>query len=348
MNRSIKCVGGALGLVFLVTILISCAGQIRPSTPPTFVLAYTNLNTVRTAESPDGVAWRNGMAHAGADTEHGPAIAHDGNLTWLLMWGNRGGLDFKVGTGGVPLSGGGGVIWEQRVNRGALPVQVVGSPAIAHGNNRWVVAFRTAGDRIFVVRSLANSATNWEAARQVEFASPSGPRPAITDRDPALAFGENRFVLLFRRPALGDVAAAPSADGLIWDLPVAIGPQVARAPTLTFQTGRFYAARSGTDGEVIIHKSTDGRTWFQIGHGGRFRDKLEDGLGLSFGICKMLVTHGESGTIRLWTGTPPQPPHSCSDPGLLTFAPAGAPGDLIQALGAQGRTAVAFGETRAP
>lgn len=142
-----------------ISILSGCAsGPIaRPTTPPTFVMAWTldgPPGQVWTVESNDGIIWRNAgpqnLQGNLSESSAGPAIAHDGNLAWMLMWPNPRGLDYKIGTGGVALSGQGGVVWEPQPHQGRLPFTAIGgrpagSPALTFGQGRWVAAFRTAG-----------------------------------------------------------------------------------------------------------------------------------------------------------------------------------------------------------
>lgn len=201
---------------------------VRPTTPPTFVMAWTldgPSGQVWTVESNDGIIWRNSAPQnlqgnlSGSNS--GPAIAHDRNIAWMLMWPNPRGLDYKIGTGGVALSGQGGVVWEPQPHQGLLPFTAIGgspagSPALTFGHGRWVVAFRTSGtgDKIRVVRSQQNSATTWELARDMEVQTPSGLRSVVSQHDPAIAFGQGSFVLIHRGPT--NFIASTSPDGISW------------------------------------------------------------------------------------------------------------------------------------
>jgi hypothetical protein len=280
--------------MILMILLTNCGRFGRPTTPPTFVWAWRAGSRVWTAESSDGIIWRNERSHQGSETNGGPAIAHDGNLFWMLLWANPRGLDYTVGIGGLQLSGAGGVSWQSQVVSGKLPAQAAW-PSLAYGNSRWVTVFHSTNDRLQVVRSMPNSATEWEAVADVLHPSPGGPRPATSPRGPALAFGNNTFVLL--RYNGGTVIASTSPDGLVWTERGSIGLSTERDPALAFSEGYFY----GTTYKVInpsgvprpalveIHKSADGVNWTKIGEGGHLQDSDFLGVGLSYGLCKMGV-----------------------------------------------------------
>src|SRR5262245_978017 len=87
-----------------------------PSAPATLVLAWVGTGgQVKTLESTDGQQWHRSSVDPQATTTTGtvgPAIAHDGSLTWMLMWVNGPELQYKIGIGG--LAGTTGINWEQR------------------------------------------------------------------------------------------------------------------------------------------------------------------------------------------------------------------------------------------
>lgn len=378
--------GRFLSPVFLTLTVLAlftgCAGGPRPTptTPPTFVMAWTSDGAppgqVWTTESNDGIVWRNpttqNLQGNASESNAGPALAHDGNISWMLMWPNPRGLDYKTGLGGVALSGAGGVVWEQQPIQGRLPVQVTGSPTLAFGVNRWLTVFRSTGNRLRAVRSQQNSSAAWEAARDVEFQGPAGPLPAISQRDPALAFGAGTFVLV-RRTATGFFAST-SPDGIAWTDRGRIA-QITNAeasdPVVTFANGNFFAAlrkalpipptwSTTPPATAEVYKSPDGIAWTRIADKAGYFPVGEDiGPGFSFGdfgnnVCRAILTSravqvfpagiGPARGIQSWTGTPP-PPHTCNDPALVLFSPDEAAGVEVTNRGTASRTVIVFGRT---
>ena len=365
-----------------LSLLPGCAGGARPSTPSTFVAAWTvSGGQVRTIESNDGIVWRNyasqNLQGNASESDAGPALAHDGGLNWMLMWPNPRGLDYKTGIGGVPLSGQGGVTWEPQPIQGRLPFTAlggrpVGSPALAHGNDRWVVAFRTAGtgNRLRLVRSQPGSATAWEPARDMEVAMPGGVRNVSTQRNPALAFGQGTFVLVHRGQS--DYIASTSPDGIAWTDrgPIArIADAEDSDPAISFANGSFYVALrkilrdprwfGSPPATAEIHRSADGITWTRIADQAGYFALGEFGPGFAFGdfgnnVCKAVLISqavavfpnsvGFDRGIQSWSGVPPAP-HTCMNPSLLLFSPSEAAGEAVAADIPMGRTALAFGRT---
>jgi hypothetical protein len=340
-----------------ILLLMFVGSACRPSTPPTFVLAWRDANTqVRTRESRDAMPqWFNGVSHVNANTGVGPAVAHDGGLTFMLMWATSGGfLHYKVGVGGVPAPPAlpnTGATWEsevttidQRLPAGGGAYQVAGSPALAFGNSRWVVVFRTAANGLQVIRSQPNSAASWETVATV-----AGPG-TVNGRDPALAFGNNKFVLLFQE-STAMVVATTSADGLTWSLPTDVLATPSRDPGLTFSNNAFFAVLSKEVGgptvtthRFTVHKSTDGVTWSsQIGEGGNWDMNVTEGPGVAYGTCQMVIVFrrtAASQDISSWIGTPPQT--ECDSPNSLNFG-----GEQVTNVStATLRPGLAFGETR--
>lgn len=374
--------------VAVTSFLSGCAGGPRPETPPTFVLAWTAdvpQGQVWTVESNDGIVWRNATAQNlqgnSSESNAGPAIAHDGNLSWMLMWPNPRGFDYKIGTGGIALSGRGGVVWESQPQQGRLPFTALGgrpegSPALAFGQGRWVAAFRmmATGGAISVVRSAQNSATRWEAPRPVEVRVASGIRNVSSARDPALAFGGGTFVMVHR--GANGFTASTSPDGVAWTDRGTIA-QIPEAevsdPALSFSDGNFFVALRKrltvpppagggyTPSAAEIYKSPDGVTWTRIAEQAGYFSPIgkEFGPAFSFGnfgnnVCKAILVDrgvevfpasiGPARGIQSWVGTPP-PPHSCSDPSLLQFLPAASAGTEVIDRSPVYRPSLFFGRT---
>lgn len=369
-------------------LLAACGGgpAVRPATPPTFVAAWTlqgPAGQVWTAESNDGIVWQNARAQNlqgnQSEANAGPAIAHDGNLGWMLMWPNRRGLDYKTGAGGLALSGRGGVVWEAQPQQGRLPFPVlgnrpVGSPALAYAQGRWIVAFRVAGtgDRLRIVRSEQNSARQWEAPFDVTVSTPAGIGNISSAHNPALAYGQGTLVLVHR--GQGGFSATTSTDGLSWTSrgQIALIPEAEMSdPAVSYSGGNFYVAlrkrlpippgwgAGYNPSAAEIYKSADGAAWTRIADKAGYFSPIgkEFGPGFSFGnfgnnVCRAILIDravqlfpasiGPARGIQQWTGTVP-PPHTCADPGLLQFAPLDAAGAVLNSQGAAYRTAIAFG-----
>lgn len=383
----------ALLALIAATLLPGCAGGpgSRPVTPPTFVAAWTQdgpAGQLWTLESNDGIIWRNPTAQNlqgnQSESNSGPAIAHDRKLSWMLMWPNPRGLDYKNGVGGLALSGRGGVVWEAQPQQGRLPFTALGerplgSPALAFTRDRWVAVFRVAnsGGKIRIVRSLPNSASAWEPARDIEVQSPNGLRSVSSTNDPALAYGQGTLVLIHRGPS--SFIASTSTDGVSWTDRGSVG-QVPDAevsdPTITFSGTNFFVglrkrlpvppgwAGGAPPSAVEIYKSQDALSWTKIADRAGYFSPIgrEYGPALTFGdlggnVCKaMLIDRavqlfptsiGPARGLQAWTGTPP-PPHTCADPGLLQFSPSDAAGTVLSNQGMAYRAAISFGATTVP
>lgn len=329
-------------LIGLAVWIFSCRGmggtQVQPASPPTFVIAWAESNgNLHTMESNDGIQWRNQTTHARSNTHFTPALAHDGVVTWLMMWkAGPAGLYYKTGVGGVPLNGGGGITWEQQPITGNLPVSISGSPALAYGDSRWVAAYRTPGGRIQIIRSDTGNLDNWSPPVDVVYPAVGGARPVTTSKDPALAYGNGRFVLA--RYYSGITVSVSLDGGQTWAEPASpmVGHGVAKSPVLFFSEGNFYAATylsAGTNAnyaaeKLRIYKSTDGSNWQQIGEGGYFSASLaavNSGFGqFEDGSCKMLIVSGSpqffGSDMEVWAGLPVAP-HTCASPGVMAFTP---------------------------
>lgn len=356
MKRSCRGARALLGLLLAVGVS-GCprgigGGGIAPQTPPTFVLTWTDVSgVVNTLESRDGVEWLNPQAHQGALSEGGPAVGHDGQLTWLLAWPTASGLNFKVGVGGVPASGRqGGVVWEQEVVRGRIPAQVVGSPRIAFGGDRWLIAFRSAGTGLQVVRSRPGSVKEWEAP--VVVTTPAGL--ARTTSEPALAYGNGNFVLAFTPPGAGlrNFTVIRSPDGSQWSAPQVIGQTDAPDPGLTYGGGTFLAVlsegESGTHLKTIrfkVFSSPDGDSWSgPIAQGGAWDMWLPQGPGVAYGNGRLLLSHQQSSASRRIQVQSAQADDPTS-PTSFTFQPSSSSsGRLTQEMWPARRTDLAFGD----
>ena len=358
----------------LISGLMGCNSG-EPSTPPTFVLAWNAANgSIRTAESTDGTSWQMGQNAEQATTTSGslgPAIAHDGNLTWMLMWVNGPELQYKVGIGGS--TGTEFINWEGSFNRisnlvpaGSTSAAIPNaSPALAHGNDRWVAVSRSAGGALFVVRSRENSATSWEAPVALTHAG-SPPVAAFSSRAPALAFGNfagQRLFVVVYLDASSQAVAATSPDGLTWSPAVDLGP-AEKDPALTAHGGQLYAlltklvsfTGAGASYHGFLLKSCDATNWSEISSYPATANNTT-GPGMAFGACRLVVSEQIGGALggsfnaisaRIGTAT-----GTCADPAGFTIGgdtpvtagltQAGTDGDSVGHSGA--RTALAFGET---
>lgn len=374
-------------------LLAACAGGpgTSPRTPPTFVAAWTQDGPdgqVFTAESNDGIVWRNLTAQNlqgnQSESNSGPALAHDRKLSWMLMWPNPRGLDYKTGVGGLALSGRGGVVWEAQPQQGRLPLTALGnrpegSPALAYAADRWVAAFRVAnsGGRIKVVRSLPNSASAWESAQDVAVLTPSGARSLNSANDPALAYGQGMLVLVHRDT--GGYSASASVDGVSWTdrgIIAQIPDAEISDPAITFSGTNFFVAlrkrlpvppgwgAGANPSAVEIYKSADALTWTRVAASAGYFSPSDRQFGPAFSwgdfganTCKAILVDravqlfpasiGPASGVQFWTGTPP-PPHTCADPGLLQFAPSEAAGSELSNRRMAFRAALSFGASVLP
>jgi hypothetical protein len=290
--------GRMLLRTLLVLMIASCAsggGEVAPSTPTTTVIAWTGPGgSVQTVETKDGQTFVNWTTHAtNADIRFGPAVAHNKQLAFMLMWISGPELQYKIGTGGLATATSGGVIWEQSPTTGRLAVFPQGnsptaSPTLAYGNHHWVVVYRQ-GSQLFAVRIGDDLTGSWEAPQALVQSDIPGGRPIVSQGDPALSFvqfvrntpdfsNSSRFVLMYRHPSLG-IVASTSQDGLIWDAPTSVAPTRSweKDPALTESTdfldiGRFHAVLTRSvsstgvaSGESeFIFMSPDGHRWIQI------------------------------------------------------------------------------------
>lgn len=336
-----------------------------PGIPETFVMAWTDpSNAVNTAESRDGGTFINLTTHvtAGgppASSNFAPAIANDGRLTWMLLWAHRGGrhLSYELGLGGIPSSGNGGVLWDGaprtidlplETSSAGLPVLVASKPTLAFGNGRWVIVYRTNnGNKLKLVRSKHNSTTDWEAPVDLAFGSNS-------IRDVGIAFGANRFVLLFfdGGPAGPIVRVRVSSDGQAWTTPTGTGVVGSNAGItdgsigLTFGEGGFYAAIPvgiGGGQRLGVFRAPSGEDWTadSLGNTASLIAATQAAPGIAYGKCTVVVAQRDiepHSEIQLHHGSP----NNCAQPTAVTFATAV---DLtLTNLSGQG-TALSFAST---
>jgi hypothetical protein len=266
-----------LYLFILSALFIGCGT--RPSTPPTFVLAYTGTdNRVHMLQSKDGATWVLPAVAPGPMSTDGVSAAHDGNLTWMVVWNGGGTLRYITGVGGLPTATSAtGITWESTSNTITTSV-VGGTPAVAFGNGKWVAVFASAG-ALKVVPSVLQGSTTSASDVDLGFS---------TSFTPALTFGAGKFVLAYLDGSQ-TLVARTSTDGVTWTAPTTVFARVDPGPpgdsqrvcfsptaaTLSFGEGAFYAVsrQSGTlcDGgtqaggsTIVAYRSTDGVTWNTI------------------------------------------------------------------------------------
>ncbi|MBC8029466.1 MAG: hypothetical protein H7Z16_05090 [Pyrinomonadaceae bacterium] len=297
-----------LSLLLFTLLSMSCrtgnqsnqngGGPSPAPSPGGFVLAWTAPNRdIKTAESADGLTWLSSNPRGTTtDTSLGPAIAHDGQLAWMLMWNDGTLLRYTVGLG-IPTATE-RIVWSSSIERGPLS-NTEGSPALAFGGTRYVAVTRVSGGRLMVIRSDANSANSWESSPTpvVLGATP----PAIANGDPALAFGTvgglgGVFVLAFQDSSF-NIVTATSPDGLTWSAPtIILGRASAKDPSLTVGNGIVFAllaAHAGAGIDNFIFSSVNGVTWTQVNRSQQ-APLNRPGPGLAFGVfrngtCLMLL-----------------------------------------------------------
>ncbi|MDQ1327096.1 MAG: hypothetical protein QG641_376, partial [Candidatus Poribacteria bacterium] len=371
MKKSACSVLRLQGISFVIAFLISVCCTLSgcsSSIPPTLVLAWIGPGgRVSTLESNMLYSTSNGPVFQNRKDDHaigatvgiGPTIAYNKKSTWMLMWANGAELQYRIGIGGLPRIAPGGIAWEQNFYSGKLSVSPGGSPALAYGNDRWVVVFRQSG-QLHVVRTQSQSNTEWETPRDIMVSN----IPALTDEDPALAFGivngQGTFVLVYTQPDFS-VVAVTSSDGLIWSSPVPIRSMTLKAPALCENDGIFYTLLAGGSGgseasgtSHIIYKSRDGISWSEVGRYGRTA-LSGTGPGMAYGVFdgagKMIVTEQIGGALGLGAiftgisiriGTPNGPFNNPTSFSFTENQP--VVGSGIESVGNTGaRTAVAFG-----
>ncbi len=202
-----------LAVLAFLAVLQGC-GPSMPSTPPTFVLAYTGTDRrVHTLQSVDGSDWVMPAVAPGPDSTAGVTVVHDRNLVWMVLWNSNGSLSYITGIGGLPSADAtSGILWESSATTLRTTSPVLGTPALAYVNQKWIAVFASpAGAR--VVTSVLDSNPLFPA----DIAAVGVPAIGAV---PALAFGRGTLVLasLVR----GDLMAQTSTDGITWSTPSTI------------------------------------------------------------------------------------------------------------------------------
>ncbi len=308
-----------LGLL-LVFVVLNGANCPRNQAPiPTYVLAWTGTdNQVNTLESRDAITWLHKRTHTGSISNAGPVIAHDGHLGWMLMWTTPtgGGLKYLSGIGSSgSTSSSSGILWGadiETINISSDRYAALGTPTLAYGNNGWVVAFDVRSG-IQVIREVPQPGPIvWESVMKVDGSS-----------TPAIAFGQNKFVLTYSSSFRSSVAIT-STDGITWSPPndISIAPR-----TLSYYNGFFYAVvlkRTGGPDifgqEIEVYKSVDGINW-SSSLGERITIPRYSIVGGCYGPCKMVVFDAtdpfSASDLSYWIGTPPE--NECNNPSSLNF-----------------------------
>lgn len=338
----------AVPMIAALAALAACGTG--PATPPTFVIGYAGLDgRVRTAQSLNGTTWVLPATAPAPTSTSGAAVAHDGTLTWMVLWNAGGQMSFVTGAGGLaPPPGTAGIVWETAANPVPRTSQVTRNPALAYGNGAWVAAFRGGDGNLRVIPSILAQSPTVTGEVDTMIAS--------ADASPALAFGSGRFVLVFVRPvppaARTELAAVTSTDGRSWSAPVTLlattvagnttALPVGAAVTYSAAESAFYVvgrrSRQGpnlTDSGLFVLRSADGMTWTApVAPGtGPGVDPLTAGIpGAAYTPCTLIVAHTEGGAganvgTRTLTGSPcPNPTSFAVGPfvpvaGLPTAAP---------------------------
>ena len=267
----------------------------------TFVVAWTAPGgAVTTMESADGRRWFHRTVHqTSANATEGPAIASDGDRTFLLMWKNGPELQYVVGLGGLdpadPASS--SILWESSPTVGVLSVQPAGSPAVAGDAQQWLAVYRNGADELMAVRTRSGTAgIAWESPVAV-VPGGSGGRVLTTSRDPALAWGDDGYVLVVRVGS--DVQALTSPDGVSWSTPAAIDTSE-KDPPVTYRDGAYYTATShaGVLGrqDITVFRSDDATSWAPLGEVTATALNAT-GPALAFGKSTMLLTEAIGGAL---------------------------------------------------
>ena len=260
-----------------LALLPGCTGRVpTPSTPPTFVLAWTGTDSrVHTLQSTDGSTWVLPAVTPGPNSTAGVMAAHDGTLSWLVLWNSGGTLSYITGVGGLPAAtASAGITWESSANTlRSSPVSM--TPAVAYGNQKWMAVYLGPSNALKIVRSILDGSSAITAAD-----ADLGITSAAFS--PALTFGARRFVLAYLDRSL-NLVARTSSDGVTWSQPSTIfsitniggNPASCISPTsvtLSFADGAFFAVgRQSTTlcagntqaggSSIVVYRSPDGASW---------------------------------------------------------------------------------------
>ncbi len=335
---------------------------------------------INVLQSGDGLSWWRPYSPSGPNSTStmGPGLAHDAGVAWMVMWmAQPGKLGYIVGLGNFPPPPAtGGINWQSSPDTiDTRPTLAATAPAVAFGNNRWVVMYGTSGGiipsgPIQVIRSDVNSSTSWSAP--VAAIDPNDPSGIHARAAPALAFGRGIFLLVYA-DLQWNLVARTSTDGLIWSAPVIIEtpadvtnllvPQVFYGTVaLHFANDTFFAAAErgipiprGITGGYVVFESQDGQSWHAANWLTPVMTDLtvSGGAGIAFGQCKAIVgfVSGQSGanvsTVTGWDRhrfpTPPTPTPDCvSQLGIATFLDFDTPVPIRNMPTAMSGTAVAL------
>ena len=339
--------------------LPSCTGTPppTPSTPPTFVLAWTGTDSlVHTLQSTDGTTWVLPATAPGPSSTHGVSVAHDGRVNWMVLWNSATTLRYITGIGGLPsATATTGITWQSTSNTfRASPVS--STPAVAFGNQKWAAVYLGSSNRLRFVSSILDSTSTTNS--DVDTGITSG------SFSPGLAFGVGKFVLAYLDGSF-NLVSRTSTDGLTWSSPNTIFPvtsvggdpelcEVPTGVTLSFANGAFYAVgrqsttvcSGGTQAggsAIVVYRSPDGASWTTIVNrsSGPTVNRNEAGIPSgAFAQCHLVVAYTQTqiGTSPNIIGVPNhlvtqigQPP-DCSNPASFTF---GAPATIGGAATAQ-------------
>jgi len=350
-----------VALAFTV-LLAGCTGGPRPSTPPTYVLAWTGADRhVHTLQSTDGSTWVLPATAPGPNSTDGVAVAHDGALSWMVLWNGGGSLSYITGIGGLPsATSSQGITWESTANT-LRTSPATGAPALAFGNQKWVAVYPASGG-MRIVRSILDGSADEDLGI------------ATGRTTPALAFGAGKFVFAYLDGSR-NLVARTSPDGMTWSPPSTIfaiqniggDPANCVSPTsvtLSFADGAFYAVGrlsttlcSGNTqaggSSVAVFRSPDGASWSTLvdRNSGPTVIREEAGIpGAASAQCRLVAAYTQT-QVGTSPNIAPVPNHlvvqvgqpsSCSNPASFTF---GAPQLISGAPAAQldSVLSVAFG-----
>jgi hypothetical protein len=244
----------------LAVLCLGCQGM-RPAItiPEWHAVASVPQGTTQleTRVSPDGIRWSGpnfALDASGATIPANPSIApgigSDNRSYLLAFFDPAGSLRTMRSTNGL--------VWAGDVTHNAgtpFAVDDDSRPAVAHDfrNGRWVAAFRTRDNHVTVLPLPATGA-----------GTPSTLTQATTAKAPALSWVNDEFVLAIHTPS--GIRVLKSADGVSWPAlaepaTVANSPIPSEgAPYITNSVGTLFMATT-TPSDVVVHSSTDGRSW---------------------------------------------------------------------------------------